>query len=101
MAWLIYLYQLLQQPVVINIDEPQHDKTNNMTGAPSKDLDQPGHSRSLIRVFAVRLQQAWALIYPFSAQRRLGSDWVDAQANLILRWVHRSFCWFCHAVDQR
>ena len=28
------------------------------------------------------------------------SDWVDAQANLSLRWMHWSFCWFCHAVPQ-
>ena len=33
--------------------EPQHDKTNKMTCAPSEDSDQPGHSPSLIRVFAV------------------------------------------------
>ena len=32
--------------------EPPHDKTNKMACAPSKDLDQPGHSPSLIRVFA-------------------------------------------------
>ena len=24
------------------------------------------------------------------------SDWTDAQADLSLRWAHRSFCWFCH-----
>ena len=35
-------------------DELQHEKTNKMTCAPSKDSDQPGHSLSLIRVFAVR-----------------------------------------------
>ena len=34
--------------------EPQHDKTSKMTCAPSKDSVQPGHSPSLIRVFAVR-----------------------------------------------
>ena len=33
--------------------EPPHDKTNKMTFAPSEDSDQPGHSHSLIRVFAV------------------------------------------------
>ena len=33
--------------------EPEHDKTNNLTGAPSKDSDQPGHPPSLIRVFSV------------------------------------------------
>ena len=25
---------------------------------------------------------------------RLGSDWEDAQADLSLRWAHRSLCWF-------
>ena len=25
---------------------------------------------------------------------------VDAQADLSLCWVHRSFCWFCHAPAQ-
>ena len=30
-----------------------------------------------------------------SVQRRLWSDWVDADQRL--RWVHMSFCWFCHA----
>ena len=28
------------------------------------------------------------------------SNWVDAQAELSLRWAHRSFCWFCHAPAQ-
>ena len=28
------------------------------------------------------------------------SDWTDAQADLSLRWVHRSFYWFCHEVAQ-
>ena len=25
------------------------------------------------------------------------SDWAAAQAGLSLHWVHRLFCWFCHA----
>ena len=25
------------------------------------------------------------------------SGWAGAQADLSLRWAHRSFCWFCHA----
>ena len=56
--------------------------------APSEDSDQPGHSPSLIRVFAVRMKKAWVLSYPLSAQRRLWSDWADAQADLSLRWAH-------------
>ena len=36
-------------------NEPHRDKTNKMACAPSEDSDEPGHSLSLIRVFAVRL----------------------------------------------
>ena len=28
------------------------------------------------------------------------SDWADAQADMSLRWTHRSFCWFCRAAAQ-
>ena len=62
--------------------------------APSEDSDQPGHLPSLIRVFAVRMKKAWVLSYPLSAQRRLWSDWVDAQADLSLRWAHTHFVGF-------
>ena len=54
--------------------------------APSEDSDQPGHSPSLIRVFAVHMKKAWVLSYQLSAQRRLWS-----------LGAH-SFCWFCHVV---
>ena len=59
--------------------------------APKEDSDQPGHPPSLIRVFAVRMKKAWALSYPLSAQRRLWSDWADAQADLSLPWAHSHF----------
>ena len=62
--------------------------------APSEDSDQPGHSPSLIRVFAVRMKKAWVLSYPLSAQRRLWSDWANAQADLSLRWAHSHFVGF-------
>ena len=75
--------------------EPPHDKTNKMACAPSKDSDQPGHPPSLIRVFAVRMKKAWVLSYPLSAQWRHWSDWVDAQADLSISWVHRGFCRVC------
>ena len=39
-------------------------------------------------VFAVRVEKPWVLSYPLSAQRRLWSDWADAQADLSLRWAH-------------
>ena len=72
-----------------------------MTCAPSEDSDQPGHLPSLIRVFAVRMKKAWVLTcsYHLRGQRRLWSDWADAQADLSLRWA-QSFCWFCHEAAQ-
>ena len=71
-----------------------------MICAPGDDSNQPEHLPSLIRVFAVRLKKAWVLSYPLSTQRRLWSDWADDQADLSLRWMHRSFCWFCHDAAQ-
>ena len=62
--------------------------------APSEDSDQPGHPPSLIRVFAVRMKKDWVLSYPLSAQRRLWSDWADAQADLSLRWARTHFVGF-------
>ena len=62
--------------------------------APSENSDQPGHPPSLIRVFAVRMKKAWVLSYPLGAQRRLWSDWADAQADLSLRWAHSHFVGF-------
>ena len=82
------------------INEPSHDQTNKITCTLSEDSDQPGHPLCLIRVFAVSMEKPCVLSYPLSAQRRLRSDWVDAQADLSLRWAHISFCWFCCVVAQ-
>ena len=62
--------------------------------APNEDSDQPGHPPSLIRVFAVRMKNAWVLTDPLSAQRRLWSAWADAQAYLSLHWTHIHFVGF-------
>ena len=78
-----------------NLQETLLDKTNKIAFAPSEDSDQPGHSPSLNRVFVVRMKKPWDLSYPMSVQRRLWSDWADAQADLSLRWAHMPFCWFC------
>ena len=82
----------------IYIFEPAHDKTYKMACAPSEHSDKPGHPPSLIRVFAVRMKKVWVPRYPLSAQRRLWSDWAEAQADLSLRWAHKPFCRFCHAL---
>ena len=67
------------------------NNNNKMACAPIEDSDQPGHPPSLIRVFAVRMKNAEVFSYPLSAQRRLSSDWADAQADLSLRWAHSHF----------
>ena len=76
--------------------EAPHDKTIKVAYAPSEDSDQPGHPPSLIKAFAVHMKKAWILSYPLNAQRRLWSDWEDAQADMSLRWAHMPFCWFYH-----
>ena len=69
-----------------------------MTCAPSEDSDQPGHLPSVIRVFAVCSMGSQGPKVPSSGQLELWLDWADAQADLSLSWVHRSFCWICCAV---
>ena len=62
--------------------------------APSEDSDQPEHPSSLTSVFTFRMKKPGALRYPMCAQRRLWSDWADAQADLSLRWAHSHFLGF-------
>ena len=40
------------------------------------------------------MKKAWVLSYPLSAQRRLWSDWANAQADLSICWAHRHFVGF-------
>ena len=75
-------------------NEARHDKTNKMTCVPSEDSDQPGHPPSLIRVFAVHFMGSQGPKLSSCGQRRLWSDWVDAQADLSLRWMHTQFVGF-------
>ena len=65
-----------------------------MACALCEDSDQPGHLPSQIRDFPIRMKKAWVLSYPLSTQRRLWSDWADAQADLSLRWVRSHFVGF-------
>ena len=50
--------------------------------------------RPVWSVFTVRMKKAWVLSYPLSAQRKLWSDWADAQADLSLRRAHMLFVGF-------
>ena len=55
--------------------EPPHDETNKVACAPSEDsvawASTQSDQSSLIRVFAIRMEKAWVLTYPLSAQQRL------------------------------
>ena len=73
---------------------PRQNQQNDR--ASSEDSDQTGHSPSLIRVFPMHFMGTLGPNASSCGQRRLWSDWVDAQADLSLRWVHMPFCWFCH-----
>ena len=56
--------------------------------APSEDSDQPGRPPSLIWNFAVRSVGSSGPNLSSCGQRRLWSDWADAQADLSLSWTY-------------
>ena len=74
--------------------ELRHDKTNKTSVRPAKTQISLGIRTVWSRVFAVRMKKPWVLSYPLSAQRRLWSDWVNAQSDLSLRWAHTHFVGF-------
>ena len=76
-------------------DLPQ-DKTNRLTVRPAKTQISLG----VLTVWSESsLCAQWVAkegpTLSSCRQRRLWSGWVDAQADLGLRWAHISFCWFC------
>ena len=84
----------LTRPCKVRTSEIEQRQNQQNECASSELSDQPGHPPSLIRVFAVRMKKAWVLSYPLSAQRRLWSDWADAQAVVNFRWAHTHFVGF-------
>ena len=82
----------------MHTSEPQHDKTTKMTCEPSEISDQPGHPPILIRIFTMRSNGSYGPNLSSCGQRRLWSNWADAQTDLSLRWAHIPYCWFCHDV---
>ena len=95
-------------------EDQTFDKTNKMTVRPAKTqislgirplvLSRVGsiykHPPRLIRVFALRSVGSYGPKLSSCRQRRLWSDWADAQADLSFRWVHMPFCWFRHELAQ-
>ena len=69
---------------VNRVVEPSRDKTNKMACVPVN-LESLFHLPRLILVLTVCLKaMILSYMYPLSAQRRLWSDWADAQADLSL-----------------
>ena len=62
--------------------------------APSEDSAISLGIRPVWSVFAVRMKKDWVLSYPLSGQRRLWSNWADAQADPSLCWAHSHFVGF-------
>ena len=65
-------------------NELWHDKTNKVSVRSAKTQISLGICW-VWSVFAVCMKKPWVLSYPLSAQRRLWSDWADAQADMSLR----------------
>ena len=84
-AWLPYKIELV------------HDKTYNRTCLTSKDLDQPVHPPSIVRVLVYPSLDGPEAVEGTCDQGRLWSDCADAQAVLSLCWSHKFYCRFCHA----
>ena len=71
--------------------EPRHDKTNKMSVRPAKTQISLG-IRPVWSEFSLCAQ--WVAKVSSCGQRRLWSDWADAQADLSLRWAHTHFVGF-------
>ena len=67
-------------------------KTYNMTCVTSKDSDQSVYPPSKARVLVHPSLDSQEAVEGTCDQRRLWSDCVDAQADLSLRWSHKSRC---------
>ena len=80
----------------ISVWHRYHDLSRSMT-KPTNDLCAQRRLRSIRPVWSESLLSAWRKVgslAPHKVQSEDWSDWADAQADLSLRWVHRSFVGF-------
>ena len=84
---------------MILLSEPPHDKPAKWPLRPAKTQNSLG----IRQVWSESSQSAWRNI------QSSATHWAHcealirldgAQADLSLRWAHRSFCWFCHEAAQ-
>ena len=60
---------------MLSFYEAPYDKANKLACAPSEDSEYPGHSPTLIRVFAVHSTDNYGPKLSSCGQRRLLSNW--------------------------
>ena len=77
---------------------PEKWRTLRLSTPISVDSEQPVHPPSMERVPSCPFLDSPRSIEGTCDQRRLWSDCADAQADLSLRWPHKSYCRFCRAL---
>ena len=80
--------------VIQNTFEPPHDKTNKMASVPSEGSDQPGHSPSLIRVFASRIKKGSSVNWFHCYHTRC-----DNRHRILSHWFQLDY-WFFELANQ-
>ena len=81
---------LVPCPIMTISDQDTRDNARQMsrcTTKPTKWLVRPAKTQ-----ISLRFLDSWRPSAYSCGKWRLWSDWADAQANLSLRWAHRSFC---------
>ena len=81
-------------------NEPAHDKTYNKSCATRKYSGQPVHPTNMARILVYPFLDCLAVVKGTCDQWRLWSACADAQADLSLRWSHKSYCRLCRALAQ-
>ena len=80
-------------------------KSYNKTCVTSKDSDKPVHPPSLAKVLVYLFLDSLKAVEGTRYQRRLWSNCANVQADLSLRWSHKSYCRFYrvlgHFLDTR
>ena len=92
----IHLFKFSKMFILLWLwNEPGHSISYQTACAPSEDSEQSVHSCCLIRVFTRHSVGSLGSNVSSGGQRRLWSDFADAQVSLSLRWSHVHYCRKC------
>ena len=98
--WVVHLHENVFSFLIFN--NPCKEQLSHLVTRPTKWHVRPAKTQISLgicpvwSVFTVRLMGSYGPKLSSCRQRRLWSDWAEAQADLSLRWAHMPFCWFCH-----